>query len=162
MCVLRLHQYTLFGVLCTLPFLQCRTTAASNIKQYAVCTSLPLKASIGSSLKYQGFTSANDADCKIEDRQNTEHILGYDMELGRCSQNWWNKLTEVQTGFKDQQYMLDIDEPIRAPYSYNNIEKGLVGNEDEIANSENKFGKYAKNITQEIIASQLFSTYYLI
>ena len=84
------------------------------------------------------------------------------MELGRCSQNWWNKLTEVQTGFKDQQYMLDIDEPIRAPYSYNNIEKGLVGNEDEIANSENKFGKYAKNITQEIIASQLFSTYYLI
>ncbi len=122
--------------------------AASNMELYAEYASLPLKASTDSSLKYQGFTSANDANCQKEDRQNVEQVLRHDMELDKCSQNWWNKQTEVQTGFKDQQHMLEIDEPIRAPYSYSNIKKGLVGNEDESANGEDKFGKYAKTITQ--------------
>ncbi len=70
------------------------------------------------------------------------------MELDKCSQNWWNKQTEVQTGFKDQQYMLEIDEPIRAPYSYSNIEKELVGNEDESANGEDNLANNAKTVTQ--------------
>ncbi len=70
------------------------------------------------------------------------------MELDKCSQNWWNKQTEVKTVFKDQQYMLEIDELIRTPYSYSNIEKELVGNQDEITNGEDKFSKFSKTVTQ--------------
>ncbi len=42
--------------------------------------------------------------------------------------------------------MLEIDEPIRGPYSYNSIEEELVGNEDEIANSEDNLANYAKKL----------------
>ncbi len=58
-------------------------TTTYNMEQYAECASLPLKASTNSNLKYQGFTSANDANCQKEDRQNVKQVLRHDMELDK-------------------------------------------------------------------------------
>ncbi len=119
-------------------------------------TSLPLNTSTHSMFQYQDFTSANEANYQTEDTRNVEQVSRYDVELDMCSQICWNRQTEVQTTFEDLQHPVEKDVFNMAPYSYNNREEESLGDEDEVANGEDDFDQYAKNITED---EKLFDDY---
>ena len=111
-------------------------------------TSMPLDTSTHSMFKYQDLSPVNEANYETGDRHNVEQVSRYDMKLDKCSQDCWNRQTEVQTRFEDMQHPVEMEVFDRTPYSYNNREEESLGDEHEVANGEDDCGQYAKNITK--------------